>query len=276
MCCPTPHALTGAFTSGYIERTSFEEVTGGSWVADDHFSEAERKAQEEAERKASEEAERKARAEQEAQMRRAREEAERKRAAAARKREEAEARKGEPLPEIMPPAPPPQAAPAKAGGDGLDALMADLDSFTQREDEDRKSREEAVNRTEEARQRSLQEEGEQRAREQAERERRDAEARQREAQERREQEQRAREQAEQRARDEADRQRREAERAVQVLTGDNLSVAKEGVPECPRCHSHRITRAFPKKIEDTFVIVFFGIFLPDRKVNVCTDCGFEF
>jgi len=43
VCCPTPHALAGAFTSGYIERTSFEEVTGGSWVADDHYSEAERK-----------------------------------------------------------------------------------------------------------------------------------------------------------------------------------------------------------------------------------------
>jgi 7,8-dihydropterin-6-yl-methyl-4-(beta-D-ribofuranosyl)aminobenzene 5'-phosphate synthase len=43
VCCPAPHALEGAFTSGYIERTSFEEVTGGSWVEDDHFSEAERK-----------------------------------------------------------------------------------------------------------------------------------------------------------------------------------------------------------------------------------------
>jgi len=43
VCCPTPHALEGAFTSGYIERTSFEEVTGGSWVAEDHYSEAERR-----------------------------------------------------------------------------------------------------------------------------------------------------------------------------------------------------------------------------------------
>lgn len=46
VCCPQPQALEGAFTSGYIERTSFEEVTGGSLVAsegDDHFSEAERK-----------------------------------------------------------------------------------------------------------------------------------------------------------------------------------------------------------------------------------------
>ena len=43
VCCPTARALDGAFTSGYIERTSFEEVTGGSWVEDDHYSEAERK-----------------------------------------------------------------------------------------------------------------------------------------------------------------------------------------------------------------------------------------
>lgn len=42
VCCPKPHALEGPFTSGYIERTSFEEVTGGSLVADDHYTEAER------------------------------------------------------------------------------------------------------------------------------------------------------------------------------------------------------------------------------------------
>jgi 7,8-dihydropterin-6-yl-methyl-4-(beta-D-ribofuranosyl)aminobenzene 5'-phosphate synthase len=43
VCCPAPRALEGAFTSGYIERTSFEEVTGGSLVEDDHYTEAERK-----------------------------------------------------------------------------------------------------------------------------------------------------------------------------------------------------------------------------------------
>jgi 7,8-dihydropterin-6-yl-methyl-4-(beta-D-ribofuranosyl)aminobenzene 5'-phosphate synthase len=43
ICCPAPRALEGAFTSGYIERTSFEEVTGGSLVEDDHYTEAERK-----------------------------------------------------------------------------------------------------------------------------------------------------------------------------------------------------------------------------------------
>ena len=43
VCCQAPHALEGAFTSGYIERNSFEEVTGGSMVEDDHYSEAERR-----------------------------------------------------------------------------------------------------------------------------------------------------------------------------------------------------------------------------------------
>ncbi len=42
VCCQTPHSLDGAFTSGYIERKSFEVVTGGSLVQDDHYSEAER------------------------------------------------------------------------------------------------------------------------------------------------------------------------------------------------------------------------------------------
>jgi len=42
VCCETPHPLEGPFTSGYIERTTFEQVTGGSMVADDHFTEDER------------------------------------------------------------------------------------------------------------------------------------------------------------------------------------------------------------------------------------------
>lgn len=43
-CCAAPHALAGPFTSGYIERTSFEKVTGGSMLeSEDHFSEEERR-----------------------------------------------------------------------------------------------------------------------------------------------------------------------------------------------------------------------------------------
>jgi 7,8-dihydropterin-6-yl-methyl-4-(beta-D-ribofuranosyl)aminobenzene 5'-phosphate synthase len=44
MCCDAPHALDGPFTTGYIARDSFEEVTGGSKVeSEDHYSEAERR-----------------------------------------------------------------------------------------------------------------------------------------------------------------------------------------------------------------------------------------
>ncbi len=43
-CCHEPQALDGAFTTGYIARDSFEEVTGGSMLeVPDHFSEAERR-----------------------------------------------------------------------------------------------------------------------------------------------------------------------------------------------------------------------------------------
>ena len=46
IACTTPTALDGAFTTGYIERDSFETVTGGSMVLEqdvpDHFSEEER------------------------------------------------------------------------------------------------------------------------------------------------------------------------------------------------------------------------------------------
>jgi 7,8-dihydropterin-6-yl-methyl-4-(beta-D-ribofuranosyl)aminobenzene 5'-phosphate synthase len=43
--CDAPHDLGGAFSTGYIERESFENVTGGSLVqeeVEDHFSEEER------------------------------------------------------------------------------------------------------------------------------------------------------------------------------------------------------------------------------------------
>ena len=44
VCCDKPHILKNAFTSGFIERSSFETVSGGTLVEepDDHFSESER------------------------------------------------------------------------------------------------------------------------------------------------------------------------------------------------------------------------------------------
>ncbi|MCU4655157.1 MBL fold metallo-hydrolase [Roseibacterium sp. SDUM158016] len=42
LCCHKPHVMSGAFTTGYIERQTFETVSGGSMVEDyDHFSEQE-------------------------------------------------------------------------------------------------------------------------------------------------------------------------------------------------------------------------------------------
>jgi len=44
VCCHEPHDLSHAFTTGYIARDSFEEVSGGSMVYEyDHFTEAERR-----------------------------------------------------------------------------------------------------------------------------------------------------------------------------------------------------------------------------------------
>ena len=46
VCCGTPQALAGPFTTGQIERTSFEAITGGTKVRnDDHFTDAERRGQ---------------------------------------------------------------------------------------------------------------------------------------------------------------------------------------------------------------------------------------
>jgi len=46
VCCGAPHALTGPFTTGEIERTSFESITGGTKVKTaEHFTDAERQGQ---------------------------------------------------------------------------------------------------------------------------------------------------------------------------------------------------------------------------------------
>ena len=44
VCCHEPHDIGQAFTTGFIERTSFETVSGGSMVYEyDHFTETERR-----------------------------------------------------------------------------------------------------------------------------------------------------------------------------------------------------------------------------------------
>jgi len=45
VCCGVPHALEGPFTTGRIERNSFEKVTGGTKVRYEHFTDKEKAGQ---------------------------------------------------------------------------------------------------------------------------------------------------------------------------------------------------------------------------------------
>ncbi|HEY1287735.1 MAG TPA: hypothetical protein VGF58_05365 [Burkholderiales bacterium] len=116
---------------------------------------------------------------------------------------------------IAQPTLPAAAAPEAAGGGSLDALMADLDSFSQREEEERQSREASDRESREEAKRKAQAEAERRVQEQAERQLREEferQAREQEERQRRdEEEKRAREEAEKRAREAEEQQRLDAE-----------------------------------------------------------------
>ena len=120
---------------------------------------------------------------------------------AAKKREKAKEKEkeAEPLPEL------PKVSATSGGFSGT--LLADLESFNTREDEERKEREEAARKEKEAAEVRAREVAAARAKEDAERQEREAkEARKREAAERK-----AREDAEQREREERERQRLQEE-----------------------------------------------------------------
>ena len=191
----------------------------------------ERRAKEDAERRAKEDAERSARAE--ADRKRAEEEKQRKEADERRAKEDAERRAREDAerrakeesetsaraaraaasqsastPSIPPVAPPPP-PPAAAAGGLDDALLADLDSFGKREEEEQKAKEEEERKAREAAARKAKEEAERKAKEEADRKRREEEERKRKEDE----ERRAKEEAEKAAREEEERQKeQEAER----------------------------------------------------------------
>lgn len=236
--------------------------------------EEERKAREEAERRAKEDAKRleeeRRKHEEERVSRRIQEERERverrkfqqeEEERAAREEERAARRKPkedeqpfrkpkedeQPFPELKladtAPAPPPEATPAGAGGGFSDTLLADLESFTTREDEQRrqeetahkereevarKEREETAARAREAEELSAREQAERQEREQ--RELRKREAAQRKAREEaqlREREERER----QRLREEEERRRREAEeRAQKAKQEERLAARAERGP----------------------------------------------
>lgn len=49
---------------------------------------------------------------------------------------------------------------------------------------------------------------------------------------------------------------------------------------CPRCNSHSIERDFPQKFSEeipgALTVMFFGIFMPEKKIFRCLSCNHEF
>jgi hypothetical protein len=190
--------------------------------------EEERKAREEAERKAKEEAER-VRRELEEEKQRAEIERERAAAAVAAAKAKAEAARAAKAEATAGEAPP--AKPAKKES-FADSLLADLESFTAKEDDDGRAREEADRQAKAEAERRAREEAEERKREAAERQALEEAERQRRAEEEErrllEEARRAREDEERRAHEE-ERRKREAEeirRKAEAATA--AAMAKEG------------------------------------------------
>jgi actin-related protein len=120
---------------------------------------------------------------------------------------------------------PAAAAPDASGAGSLDALMADLDSFSQREEEERQAREVVDRESREEGRRKAQAEAERRAQEDAERQMREQlerEAREQEERQRRDEEER-------RAREEAERSAREAEESRRLEAEERKRKAQEAL-----------------------------------------------
>jgi hypothetical protein len=222
--------------------------------------EAARKAREEAERKAKEQAEamrrqheeerkreeaeraerRKREDEEEAARRKARDDddqrAEEERAAKRKQREEEDEAQRREEEERAEPAPKAkkkkEEAPAKSeAAGGLDSLLADLDSFTTREETDRKEQEEADRKAKEEADRRAREEAERREREDAERKaKEDARARKEEEKRRKREEEEElgakREKEEKRLHEEEERRKKEADERERKAKADEVLTAK--------------------------------------------------
>jgi len=123
---------------------------------------------------------------------------------------------------------PAAAAPAAPGGGSLDALMADLDSFSQREEEERQGRELADRQAREEGKLKAQAEAERRAQEDAERQMRE----QLERESREQEERQRRDEEELRAREEAERHAvatREAEESRRLEADERKRKAQEAL-----------------------------------------------
>ena len=206
-----------------------EEERRAKEETDRRKQDEQRRAKEEADRRAKEDAERRARDEQDSKRRKEEEERRAKEDADRRKREEAERKAKyeadakdeaeakaraalsaslpviDPVSMPAPPAPAPAAPPPAAAGDIGDSLLADLESFGKREEEEQKAKEEADRKAKEAAARKAKDEAERKAKDDADQKRRSEEERRRKEEE----ERKAKEEAEKHAREEEERQKQE-------------------------------------------------------------------
>jgi hypothetical protein len=186
--------------------------------------EEERKAREEAERKAQELEDERRKLEDERRRREQEETMQAARAAASSRAAAAAAAKAAAADEPAPPRAPAPAPVNPASGAFSDSLLADLETFSTRDDEERKQKEEALAKEREAALALAREVQERRAREEAERKTLDDKERRK----REEAERKAREEAELREREERDRERlREEEERRRAEAEERARKAKE-------------------------------------------------
>ncbi|HXU41761.1 MAG TPA: hypothetical protein VN675_05500 [Burkholderiales bacterium] len=184
-----------------------------------------RKARDEEDRRAEEEraAKRKQREEEDAAERREEEER------SARRKREQEEEEQQAAPKAKKKK---EEAPAKSeAAGGLDSLMADLDSFTTREESDRKEKEEAERKAKEVADRRAREDAERREREEAERQKKEEARARKEEEKRRKREEeeelaRTREKEEKRLHDEEERRKKEADERERKAKADEVLAAK--------------------------------------------------
>ncbi|HEY3402594.1 MAG TPA: DUF2007 domain-containing protein [Ohtaekwangia sp.] len=73
---------------------------------------------------------------------------------------------------------------------------------------------------------------------------------------------------------------KDSERARQVIKEQYLSVDDDSILSCPTCRSTAIERDFPKGLTENLLtglgVLFFGLFIPQKKVYHCRDCNREF
>lgn len=73
---------------------------------------------------------------------------------------------------------------------------------------------------------------------------------------------------------------KDAEQAQEILDTPTLQTTDEGMVHCPRCQSSHLERDFPRQFYEKSLsalgVLFFGIFIPQKKVYRCLNCLQEF